>query len=102
MEQRLIDADALLKYIDENATELRDDPFDGAFDGLKEVIRQFPTIDAVPAVRCNECEYWGAYTDNGKPNGMGHCGHPNILMPTSENFFCGFGKRKEKRNESND
>lgn len=46
-------------------------------------------------VQCEKCEYWDAYTDNGKPNGMGHCKHPNILMSTSENFFCGFGKRKD-------
>lgn len=41
---RIIDADELIKYMDEHETDLRDDPFDGAFDQLREVIRQFPNI----------------------------------------------------------
>lgn len=64
------------------------------YDWYEQHIALIPKI-----VTCIECEYWGAYTDNGKPNGMGHCGHPNILMPTSENFFCGFCERKEKEND---
>lgn len=71
---RPIDADALIKYMDENEIELRDDPFDGCFDGLKEVIKRFPTIDAVPVVRCEKCAH-----------------HSDILLKGMEDFvWCNF------------
>lgn len=93
MEQRLIDANALLKYIDENESELRDDPFDGAFDGLKEVIRQFPTIDAVQVVRCGECEH-----KREQKNGQKYCGlhGSHYAMTLTDDWFCADGERKNE------
>ena len=99
---RPIDADALTNAHIECPEHISFFDFGEMVEMFLQTVDEQPTVDAVQVVRCDECEYWGAYTDNGKPNGMGHCGHPNILMPTSENFFCGFGKRKEKENESND
>ena len=61
-------------------------------------IEQAPTIDAVPVVRCRECEHW-------KPSGskagntfsdmeyIGGCEFTNYYRRESD--FCSYGERKE-------
>ena len=84
---RLIDADAL---VDDG---LRfQDGYDN--DGIMMVrlwdvikcIRNAPTIDAVPVVRCRECK-WGTVIDT--------AWHPCTEMSTNDNWFCADGKRKD-------
>nr|DAG21223.1 MAG TPA: hypothetical protein [Caudoviricetes sp.] len=71
---RLIDADAL------------EDKF-GCSDAdilAKEEIRDAPTIDAVPVVRCKECTHlYGAM--------CAVCG----LLPRKPDDFCSYGERKD-------
>lgn len=55
-----------------------------------EAIRNAPTVDVVPVVRCKDC-------GNGKPCRDGYvlCSHPagkRLLMTSSD--FCSYGKRK--------
>ena len=106
MSMRLIDADALLEsgicaeygYNDNGLLliPMRD---------VTNSIRNAPTIDAVPVVRCRECKYWG--DEDGKlqrSDGMlfARCKIHNYLLdgrhtgwcPT-ENDFCSYGERKE-------
>ena len=73
---RLIDADALLKYKSDHETI------------STHLIYNAPTIDAVLAIRCKNCKWFGGigcairiadYTD--KP---------------SENDYCSFAERKEE------
>lgn len=86
---RLIDADAL---IEEALTE-------GAYgyvDALQ--IANAPTVDAVPVVRCKDCQHW-------KPSGskagnsfsdmeyIGGCEFSNYYCRESD--FCSYGERKE-------
>ena len=52
---------------------------------------KFPTIDAVPVVRCRECGHGMRCVD-----GYVRCSHPSgksILMKSSD--FCSYGERKE-------
>ena len=60
-------------------------------DAIEAVIENAPTPDVVEVVRCIDCK---------------HCGsRPSSIYPyctffkgfTSDNFFCGNGKRKEKK-----
>lgn len=53
------------------------------------LIRQSPTIDAVPVVRCWECIY-----RDGTP------GQPNILCgQMHDDDFCSYGQRKEAKHD---
>lgn len=60
---RLIDADALVKALNESGVPYRAD--------VQEVLDAQPTIDAVPVVRCKDCFLYGEcedakwYGDNG-------------------------------------
>ena len=48
-------------------------------------LKKQPTVDAVPVVRCRECEY-----RDGTP------GQPNIMCgQMHDDDFCSYGKRKE-------
>ena len=47
-----------------------------------------PTIDAVPVVRCKDCE-WRNWETNG-------CNRNPCVEPWFENDFCSYGERKDK------
>ena len=101
-EKRLIDANALMSYMDECSKERR---FRVYYGYAKSFINDAPTIDAVPVVRCRECKYWG--DEDGKlqrSDGVlfARCKIHNYLLdgrhtgwcPT-ENDICSYGERKE-------
>ena len=113
MHGRLIDADALRfeiinKPSEFKATEATIDFLTGLSKRTHEVLDildESQTIDAVPVVRCRECEYWG--DEDGKllrSDGVifARCKAHNYLIdgrhtgwcPT-ENDFCSYGERKE-------
>ena len=64
----------------------------------KAFLDKFPTIDAVPVVRCRECEHW-------KPTGskagnsfsdmeyIGGCEFTNYYRTESD--FCSYGERRD-------
>ena len=54
----------------------------------KVFLDKFPTIDAVPVVRCRECKYL-MFSDCYGECGKGHMG---IVRPDD---FCSYGERKE-------
>ena len=74
---RLIDADAL-------DTVPWEEPGDAG-----KAIRNAPTIDAVPVVRCKDCKHWN---DACHSLGTGDC-HP-LERVTFKTFFCSYGERK--------
>ena len=85
-EKRLIDADALISYMDECSKESR---FRVYYGYAKSFIDDAPTIDAVPVVRCQDCKYH----ENTNVTGFEHC---CLLSQTVRyNDFCSSGKRKE-------
>ena len=92
---RLIDADE----IENKAVPM--DSCDGFWSGTAvklSVIRKSPTVDAVPVVRCRECQHW-------KPTGskagnsfsdmeyIGGCEFTKYCRRESD--FCSYGERKE-------
>ena len=100
MIMRLIDADiADVVIIYDKSNELT--PVSEVREYIKRqkaFLDKFPTIDAVPVVRCRECKHW-------KPSGskagnsfsdmeyIGGCEFTNYYRTESD--FCSYGERKE-------
>lgn len=85
MGQRLIDAEALRQEIDGC-------DFDSQTDKLTicQQIREAPTVDAVPVVRCRECKH--SYESiSGPCCSFGPC-VDTIMSPDG---FCSYGEREE-------
>lgn len=92
---RLIDADKLKADVVswKNCYNGFSDTYDKTM--IIDTIDEQPTIDAVPVVRCGECEYYFPYKNyDGRILGY-HCQAPNqqtdFLEPT---HYCGFGERR--------
>ena len=82
---RLIDADALLRH----KRKMSGADFGGEFWDeavLASDIKNAPTVDAVPVVRCKDC-----VVPHNKYTG---CPELNGLV-TPPDFYCPFGERKE-------
>jgi hypothetical protein len=106
---RLIDADALPKLLDAEYKQTMkliregEKHLDTLAEGFAEAshIAKYiaPTVDAVPVVRCKDCEH--SYEDIG---GRGRvCAHGvcvDCIVP--ENFFCANGTRKEENSDETD
>lgn len=57
---------------------------------MLKAIREQPTVDAVPVVRCRECKHH----EDEEP-GIMYC--PRIVGSwVTEDFYCAYGERKEK------
>ena len=80
--KRLIDANALISYMDECSKESR---FRVYYGYAESFINDAPTIDAVPVVRCRECKYHNEPT----------CPMRLSFNWTEDNDFCSYGERKE-------
>ena len=90
---RLIDANALISYMDECSKESR---FRVYYGYAKSFIDDAPTIDAVPVIRCRECEhhYWEQEPCHGKT--VHYCELPHMRgIEIFKEFFCYYGERKE-------
>ena len=90
--KRLIDADALISYIDECSQESR---FRVYYGYAKSFIDDAPTVDAVPVVRCRECKhhYWEQEPCHGKS--VHYCKLPHMRgVEVFKEFFCYYGERK--------
>lgn len=99
---RLIDADAYAAELWEmrqnyqmlDDTQTADKIMYGLY-RAEQALKDAPTIDAVPVVRCGKCKYF--------KDGM--CYNPNTYDDektcgnTTADWFCADGKRKENRNE---
>ena len=85
---RLIDANEIKKR--EKDVVLANGAKHRCFDTT--MLSEIPTVDAVPVVRCKDCEY-------GEPNGQYGCKcYHHKLYETHEmspNDFCSKGKRRE-------
>lgn len=92
---RLIDADKAVEQIKEWLDQTRAIPLDTSYYfELLGCVEDCSTIDAVPVVRCKECEY---YNTTGCSKGFGWC--ENIDRGTSDNFYCANGKQLNKERE---
>lgn len=93
---RLIDADALLEISDVFIMHTKEY---GSLEVISvDAVGDAPTVDAVPVVRCRECQHW-------KPTGskagnsfsdmeyIGGCEFTKYCRRESD--FCSYGERKE-------
>jgi len=90
---RLINADALdsvvLQLNTEGAQITRSE-----YKLIDSVIFEFPTIDAVPVIRCKECIHFDGYYCHNKNWGDGY---GNYTPPIKgENGFCDWADRREE------
>ena len=86
---RLIDADNLTKNL---TYDIANHPIHGNFKitmaSVRAAISNAPTVDAVPVVRCPQCEHH-------EDNGYHFCNKWEHFLPDDSEFFCAFGERKE-------
>lgn len=92
---RLIDADALASALNNGRLEEqtgRAVPFNAGVAFALTMVEYAPTIDAVPVVRCKDCEWWH---DNGILTGF--CERLGTLewYGTDATDFCSFAERKD-------
>ena len=85
-EKRLIDANALMSYMDECSKESR---FRVYYGYAKSFIDDAPTVDAVEVVRCRECDH-KTHDGSGRP----YCWQLKMYLNKELDFFCKYGKRK--------
>lgn len=91
---RLIDADALEAYLNENIF--------GAAGKIKAWLDAQPIVDAVPVVRCKDCRYWRQKVS---PTEHWVCAHHSFnerKMYTMPDFYCADGERREEDVERKD
>ena len=92
---RLINAGKAIEQIDEWLHQTRAIPLGTSYHfELLGCIKDCPTIDAVPVVRCKDCKH---YDTIGCLKGFGWC--ENIDRGTSDNFYCANGKQLNKESE---
>ena len=84
---RTIDADALIEELNEKLKRCGDsEQWDEVMEQIERVKNQ-PTIDAVPVVRCKDCKYWSKltqYSSDAKP--IGRCAITSTLK--SGDGYC--------------
>ena len=88
---RLIDADWVLEHI--KPYELSDENWSvtggTAIRLIYNAVDQAPTVDAVPVVRCQDCEYFRLNDEN-----VPYCLNPFGLDDPKPNGFCNYGRKK--------
>lgn len=99
----LIDAGELERLFNAQIEQGATDAFDAFDDALQDAL----TIDAVPVVRCKDCEHAERYERTDGTAGY-YCGHPQntftygdrwdrVFKPVKEaDDFCSYGERKDE------
>lgn len=85
---RLIDADDL--GVGRCSKDILPAAYCAGWNGLLGLIEKAPTVDAVPVVRCKDCEYWQDNND-GYPHEECRWGHGET---PDANDFCSYGERR--------
>ena len=95
---RLGDLDELKQRMCEICNrDYSDEPCDPSDCVFCNAIKDSPTIDAVPVVRCRECIYW-----TGVALGMRcklYSFPPNVWICSKPDDFCSKGQREEDKHE---
>ncbi len=99
---RPIDADALLFEL-ANESFPQSCTYAQGRNGVIESIRNAPTVDAVPVIRCKDCKYYEPYTEmfTNKPRGDGSCTRARMTQDglqeinCEDDEFCSYGERKD-------
>ena len=83
---RLIDADALAKDLSKLWNEMDDVDYGEYVRDANKLMNHYPTVDAVPVVRCCDCKW-----KKKSPKSV-YCNALNMYVIDSD-FFCGFGEK---------
>jgi len=86
---RLIDAEALAKFIDYGHLNNQNEKLYSEND-IREMIDMMPTIDAEPVIRCKDCEY-AKLID--KEDGWYECWHDKRVMHSDG--YCSWAERMD-------
>lgn len=81
---RLIDADKLVDMLYDNEYTIL-----CPLDEVSGVVDACQTVDAVPVVRCKDCEYFGLNDEN-----VPYCSNPFGLNDPEPNGFCNYKREK--------
>lgn len=101
---RLIDANNVRDLFDAEFKETRklilagETHLDNLAEGFTEadrVIRQMPTVDAVPVVRCGGCEFSLSYCGYLVCSLSARSRNPKANYIVNPDFFCANGRRRE-------
>lgn len=79
---RLIDADALMNLYAENE-------FSSDMGDAMEMLDHFPTVDAVPVIRCKDCKWYEMGEEETYCRELG-------IFNTDYTSYCSYAKRKEE------
>ena len=86
----LIDANTLLRH----KRKMSGADFGGEFWDeavLASDIKNAPTVDAVPVVRCKDCKHYEIH----KPKVLENCERNGYIIPMKPDDFCSYGERKD-------
>lgn len=91
---RLIDADAMHKFVEDKVAEGKDGWANGVgyeWAWTLTAVDMQPTVDAIPVVRCKDCYYYKPGKDY-----LPYCDHADggIADWPQEDDFCSYGKRR--------
>ena len=99
---RLIDADIFASELDFADADVCEELPDGCCEfglsreKIRELLRDAPTVDAVPVVRCRECKHLNVVN---RKELYAHCPKTNtVFLPfelDTREHFCALGERKE-------
>lgn len=89
---RLIDADALAKFIDYGHLNNPNEKLYSEND-IREMIDMMPTIDAVPVIRCDACRFWEPYPNQTVDTDMHKCRKWSVT--THIRGYCYKGEKKD-------
>lgn len=91
---RLIDADLLLEnYNLKNADKRNPEGCDTLMKyEVADMIEDAPTVDAVPVVRCKDCEHWGMGVA-GETERVKCCEYGRYMV--GENGYCVYGEERK-------
>jgi hypothetical protein len=95
--RRLIDANALMKYINE----------EHSYAGLPmashiltmELLTYAPTVDAVEVVRCKDCKHYKPRNRSARWDCKTPCCNRSAALKFPEDGFCSYGERRNNEPE---
>ena len=91
---RLIDADAIIDFIDVDSTW---DPLETCFSeqDVVNMLESAPTVDAVEIVRCRNCKHYKPQKKSAHwENRANYCNRV-VTIKVQPDDFCSYGKRKD-------
>lgn len=97
MKKQLIDADALIRFMNERHKTLVDvngwyDHYTSGYEDAITDVEEAPVVDAVAVVRCKECKFFCPYEDE---EHMGDCAElVGLERYVYEDDYCSYGEKR--------